>query len=121
MKFYRTVNGELVNLSKIEAITPVKLKQIYDKDKENDLNMFGRAVINSIREDKWSEFGGKHVPQINPNCYIWNIDDSVFGKDDIVSYVIHLGCSSGGINVSHLMIFITPKEKEILEKHLEIV
>ena len=119
MKFYRTKNNEIINLDKIEAITPIKLKQMYDKD--NDLSIIGRSIINSVNKDKWSVFGGKPAPHVHANCYFWDINKSVFDNDDIVAYAIHLGCPSGGINNSHLTIYITIEEEKDLEQFLEIV
>ena len=119
MKFYRTKNNEIINLSKIEAISPIKLKEMYDKD--NSLSITGRCIINSVGKDKWFGFGGKHAPHVNANCYFWDINKSVFDNDDIVAYAIHLGCPSGGINNSHLIVYITIEEEKDLEQYLEII
>ena len=115
MKFFKTDNGEYINLSAIQAITAVKTDDLYDG--KNDLSLYGRQVIKLFDDSyKRTYLGGSNI---SGSSWYWDRTKVPY-PNKTIAYTIHTNIPSGGMNNSHLMFHITPSDMEVLMNMLNL-
>ena len=102
--------GKVINIDFINAITPIKLKDLYENS--YSLSSLGRVFVDEFDESQLPFFGIKKVydPDGEHFRYCLNIKTKFYKPDEIIAYAVHLNCSSGGINNSHLIIYISTND-----------
>ena len=112
-KFFVTRNLDYINLDAIQAITKVRIKDLYT---DYSLNHVGTAVKNIIPKRDWSDIGGV----LEDNTWHFYSERAKF-TEKTIAYVIHTNVPNGGINNSHMKFYISVAEMNDLEKQLGII
>ena len=112
--FFKTNNGDYIHINAIQAITPIRGKDLYSS--ENDLSFLGNQTIKLFSDqDKRLYFGGSNLEN---NSWYWE-RGKVRYPHKTYAYAIHTSIPNGGINYSHLVFVIKPDEMEELLTYIQ--
>lgn len=106
--FFVTQSGKVINIDFVNAIIPIKLKDLYEN--KCSLSSIGKVIAKEFKESVINALGIKKTLIENKFIYDYSINDAICKPDDVVAYSVYLNANLGGMNNSNLTIYITVRD-----------